>query len=108
MKRFYVGAVLAGLALAIWECKGDPTSSLRGGPATLSVVPRQIYIDTGKSAALVVTARDAQLTPVPVVVTVTSSSPTVAAVTNDTTRPFIDSSTYAFVVASGNLGSSKL
>jgi hypothetical protein len=109
MKRFYVGAVLASLGIAVWQCKGDPTSSLRNGPASLNVTPRQIYMDTGKTAALTVTARDEQLNPSPIAgVTVTPTNPAVAKVTVDSTKPYPDSSTYAFVVSGGSPGQTKL
>ena len=110
MKRFFIGTMVAGSLIAAWTCKGDPTSSLRGGPASFSVTPGQIYLNrtTDSVAALVVVVRDAQLNPVQAVVTATSGAPSIASVTADTTRTFIDSSTYAFVVKAHAVGTAKL
>jgi hypothetical protein len=109
MKRFYRRAVLTGLAVGLAGCKGDPTASQRGTLTSLSITPRQIFIDAGKFSPVLITARDAQLNPVSVLVTVTSADAGIAAVTPDTaSRPVVDSSTYAFQVAAGSPGQTKL
>jgi len=108
MKRLCVGAVLTGAAFAIAACTGDPNASLRNGPASLNVQPKQLFIDSGLTDALVVTARDGQLNPVAVTVTITSANPNIAKVARDSTRPVVDSSQYPFVVTAGSPGQVRL
>ncbi len=105
MKRSVIGAVLAGLALVTWTCKGDPTSSLRGGPAVLSPTPTIVFLDPGATKGVLVTGRDAQLNPVPVEVTASSADPAVAQVDPDPSRTFSDGATHAFIItATGTSG----
>jgi hypothetical protein len=106
MKRVY--GFLTGVVLAIGACKGDPTSSLRNGPASLTVKPNTFVIDTGQTEALVITIRDAQLNPVAGTVTVTSANQTIAKVVRDTTLPPVDSSKASFQVTALSPGQTKL
>ena len=99
MKRLYIGAVLAGLAFAAGACKGDPTASLRTGPASFTITPTQTFINTGDTVSLVVVVRDAQLNPVALDVSATSSNTAVATVFVDTARVFVDGATHAFRIA---------
>jgi hypothetical protein len=108
MKPQHIGAVGTVLAFAALTCKGDPTASLRAGAALLSVTPSQFFIDTGATGALVIIGRDAQLNPVPLGVTVTSSDATIAKVVPDTTRPSVDGSIHAFVISALAPGRAKL
>ncbi len=97
MTRLCIGAILSGMAFAMWACKGDPTSSLRNGPSALSVTPSTLIADpTG--APIVVVVRDGQLNPVAADVTAKSADVTIAQVAPDTSRPFPDGATHAFLV----------
>ncbi len=98
MKRLYIGAILAGVTSAAGACKGDPTSSLRNGPAALSVTPSVVVSDPGTDTPVLVVVRDGQLNPVAADVAATSADQTLATVAGDASRPFIDAATHAFVV----------
>src|SRR6266566_5062389 len=98
MKRFYVGAMLAGLASAWGACKGDPTSALRTGAAALSVTPSVVVLDTAGKTPVLVVVRDAQTNPVVGDVTASVVDATIATVDADAARTFIDGATHAFVV----------
>ena len=108
MKRLCVGAVLTGVTFAILSCAGDPTASLRNGPASLTLTPTQVFVDTGSTTPLTVRARDGQLNPVVVTVTGRTFNATIAALVRDTTRPVVDSSEYSFVVVGVVPGQTKL
>jgi hypothetical protein len=98
MRPLCFGAVLAACAFATSTCKGDPTASLRTGPAFLTVMPSTILVDAGASVPLVVVARDAQFNPIAVDVAATSANSAVATVAPDAERVFPDGATHAFVV----------
>ena len=97
MTRLYIGTILSGMAFAAGACKGDPTSSLRNGPSALSVTPTTLIADPA-GAPIVVVVRDAQLNPVPADVTAKSADATIADIKPDTSRPFPDGATHAFLV----------
>ena len=97
MKRLYIGGVFAGLAFAAGACKGDPTASLRTGPASFTITPTQTFINAGDTVSLVVVVRE--LNPVALGVSATSSNTAVATVFVDTARIFVDGATHAFRIA---------
>ena len=104
MKRQYMRALCAASAFAALACAKDPTASLRTGPSVLSLTPTVSFVDPGKTVSLVVVARDAQLNPVPVVLSATSANPGTATVEVDTARVFPDGATQGFVVTGVALG----
>jgi len=108
MKRLHIGAFLAVLAFVVWACKGDPTSSLRGGPALLSVTPGAFFVKAGSDPLpMVVIPRDAQLNPVALDVAAATANAAIATVKVDTSRVFVDGATHAFLVTpTGTAGQS--
>lgn len=84
MRRISIGTMLAGALLVGMACKTDPTSDLRGGPVSLVVDPRVLYVSAGDVSQITVTAVDGQLNLVATDFAATSSAPTVATVTRDT------------------------
>jgi hypothetical protein len=85
MKRLYLGAIAA--AVALWACQGDPTASLRGGPFQLRVTPDVMFISEGDARTVEVLATDEQLNPLPLSVTGTSGDEAIFTVEADTLPP---------------------
>lgn len=108
MKSLYITVVCAALASGTWACKGDPTADLRGGPASVSLVPGLIFLDEGKATSLLVAVRDEQLNTLAADITVMSADPTVATVEIDTTRPVVDGARHSYVVSAAAPGHTKL
>ncbi|HUL01978.1 MAG TPA: hypothetical protein VLV16_01970 [Gemmatimonadales bacterium] len=108
MRALYIAVVCAALASGTWTCKGDPTADLRGGPASVDLVPGQIFIDEGKATALLVAVRDEQLNTIAADIGVTSADASVATVAVDTTRPVVDGARHAYVVDAKAPGHTRL
>src|SRR6266576_392149 len=108
MKRLFIRAAFVaaavGAAVAAESCRGDPTSSLRGGPKSLDVQPLVMFVDEGAGKGLAVVVRDEQLNPVVATVSVATLNPVVATVSVDTTVPYPDGSRQAFTVRGAGLG----
>lgn len=98
MKRLSIGAIFAGAVLGASACAEDPTASLRGGPRSLSVSPRVLFISENATASLLVIPRDEELNPVALSVTAASANQAVATVEADAARPSPDTSFSAFTV----------
>lgn len=81
-------AVAALVVLGVAACFDDPTSSLREGPALLSLNRTSVTVRFGDSVAVEATLRDAQGNPLsPAGITWTSADPNVAVVNLDAARP---------------------
>src|SRR5712691_9746625 len=89
MKRLQTREILAGVLLAALACRGDPTSSLRGGAK---------FIDAGATKTLKVVVRDEQLNPLSADVTVASGNAAVVSVAVDTAVPVANGTTHSFLV----------
>lgn len=82
MKRFHTGTIL--VAAGVLACTGDPTGSLRGGPATISISPTVAFPFAGASPVRVeIVVRDAQLNSLATPVTVTSTNEATFTLTQD-------------------------
>jgi|SRR5690242_5336752 len=108
MKRQHIGAVLAGAAFAALACRGDPTSSLRGGPKFVDLSSNVMFLGVGDGKPLQVTIRDEQLNPVAVDVSVSSKATGIATVAADTTLPFPNGDTHNFIVTAVGLGTTYI
>lgn len=97
MTRHYIGAIL-GAALVVSACKGDPTSSLRGGPASLDLNPRVLFVTATKTKSIEVIIRDAQLNPLEGTPDAATSDAGVATAVLDTTRGSPANSFHYYVV----------
>lgn len=83
--RFY--GILSALAVATFAaCAEDPTTSLRGGPSTITINPDPLVVTHGSSATIDVVVRDDQLNGLPVPLSVTGGSAAVT-VTPSTVNP---------------------
>lgn len=109
MKRLVLGMMVtaAGFAAAA-SCKGDPTASLRGGPARIDLNPNLMFVDSGATKDIIITVRDQQLNPVASPLTVTSLSPGIFTVVVDSENPSADGARTAFLVTGRNPGEGKL
>lgn len=108
MTRLSIGAVFAGAVLAALACKGDPTSSLRGGPKSISLSSSVMFIDSGGGKSLDASVRDEQGNALVDDITVTSANGAIVSVVIDTTVPFPNGSEHSFIVTGVQPGTSKL
>jgi hypothetical protein len=99
--RPWYGAVLGMLLVA--GCKENPTASLGGKPAFISIVPNPGFLDEGGATGNVtVRVLDQSSTPLPGSVTATATAPTVASVAPATgVAPDPTNTTSIFTVTSG-------
>src|SRR6266436_960354 len=108
MKRLFIRvafvAAAVSAAVAAASCRGDPTSSLRGGPKSLDVQPLVMFVDEGATKPVSVIVRDEQLNPVVAQVAAATLNPIVATVTVDTSAPYPDSSKRTFDIKGAGLG----
>ncbi len=93
MNRLLVGAVVLAMSIPALSC-GDPTSSLRGGPARIEAEPTSLFVTQGQTTQITVRVLDEQGNELPDTVTFTNpgSAVTVAydpnfLVGTDTTTP---------------------
>lgn len=108
MKRQHIGAVLAGAAFAALACRGDPTSSLRGGAKFVDISAAVMFIDAGSGKPVSVVVRDEQQNPLAVDVTVNMVNTAVATVAADTTVPSPNGSEHNYIVTAVAPGQTKL
>src|SRR5258708_3557407 len=98
MKRLQTREILAGVLLAALACRGDPTSSLRGGAKVIDLSTNVMFIDAGATKTLKVVVRDEQLNPLSADVTVASGNAAVVSVAVDTAVPVANGTTHSFLV----------
>ncbi|HEX9394477.1 MAG TPA: hypothetical protein VF923_07490 [Gemmatimonadales bacterium] len=98
MKRLQTREILAGVLLAALACRGDPTSSLRGGAKLIDLSTNVMFIDAGATKTLKVVVRDEQLNPLSADVTVASGNAAVVSVAVDTAVPVANGTTHSFLV----------
>ena len=60
MNRVMRGSVVLAMAIGMWSCSGDPTSSLRGSAVKLVATPAVLFVAQNDSTAVLVEAVDAQ------------------------------------------------
>src|SRR5258708_27761451 len=98
MKRLQTREIVAGVLLAALACRGDPTSSLRGGAKLIDLSTNVMFIDAGATKTLKVVVRDEQLNPLSADVTVASGNAAVVSVAVDTAVPVANGTTHSFLV----------
>src|SRR5258708_17034684 len=98
MKRLQTREIRAGVLLAALACRGDPTSSLRGGAKLIDLSTNVMFIDAGATKTLKVVVRDEQLNPLSADVTVASGNAAVVSVAVDTAVPVANGTTHSFLV----------
>jgi hypothetical protein len=98
MKRLQTREILAGVLLAALACRGDPTSSLRGGAKVIDLSTNVMFITAGATKTIKVVVRDEQLNPLPVDVAVTSGNAAIMTVVADTAVPVANGTTHSFLV----------
>jgi hypothetical protein len=98
MKRLHTREILAGVLLAALACRGDPTSSLRGGAKSLDLSTNVMFVNAGDTKSLKVVVRDEQLNPLAADVTVSTGNAAIVTVAVDTTVPVPNGTTHSFVV----------
>ncbi len=108
MKPLSIGAVFAGAALAALACRGDPTSSLRGGAKSIDMTSNVVFIDAGDARQLEVVVRDEQLNPLVADVTVASLNPSVVTIAVDTTIPVANGATHHYTITAVAPGLTKI
>jgi len=59
MNRLLVGAVVLAMSIPALSC-GDPTSSLRGGPAAIEAEPTSLFVTQGQTTQITVRVLDEQ------------------------------------------------
>src|SRR5258708_15364534 len=101
MKRLQTREIVAGVLLAALACRGDPTSSLRGGAKLIDLSTNVMFIDAGATKTLKVVVRDEQLNPLSADVTVASGNAAVVSVAVDTAVPVANGTTHSFLVTAG-------
>ena len=104
MKLLSIGAVFAGAAFAALACRGDPTSSLRGGPKYVDLSANVIILNVGDTRGLEVVVRDEQLNPLDASVAALSRTPDTATVVADSTFPLGNGSIHNFLVTGVGTG----
>src|SRR5258708_26560125 len=101
MKRLQTREIVAGVLLAALACRGDPTSSLRGGAKLIDLSTNVMFIDAGATKTLKVVVRDEQLNPLSADVTVASGNAAVVSVAADTAVPVANGTTHTFLGTAG-------